>query len=163
VAANDIADRPAESVPIVLKTIVGCPPDRAFDYFTRDIGRWWPLARYSCGEAQAQDVRFEPCVGGGLIETTKAGATHRWGTVSAWQRGERVAFSWHPGGDPQRAMWVDVAFDANPAGTLVTLTHGGFEALGDRAATVKRAYENGWPTVFGELYTKYCEQANEEG
>ena len=31
--------------PIVVDLVVPCPPDRAFDYFTRDIGRWWPLAR----------------------------------------------------------------------------------------------------------------------
>ncbi len=39
-------------------------PTRAFDYFTRDIGRWWPVARYSCSEARAAGVSFERREGG---------------------------------------------------------------------------------------------------
>jgi len=50
--------------PIELDTIVPCTPDAAFDYFTRDIGRWWPLSRYSCSEARAAGVSFERREGG---------------------------------------------------------------------------------------------------
>ena len=160
-AASPGADSPAIA-PIVMKTSVPCPPARAFVYFTRDIARWWPLARYSCGGADAQDVRFEPRAGGGILETTRDGATHRWGTVSAWAPGERVTFSWHPGRDDSAAQWVDVTFAATAAGTLVTLTHGGFEKLGARAQQAKSEYENGWPAVFGQLYPAYCTQATKE-
>jgi hypothetical protein len=156
------AAEPSAAAPIVLKTVVPCAPLDAFDYFTRDIGRWWPLARYSCGEADAQDVAFEPRLGGRLVETTRDGGTHVWGTVSHWIRGERVAFSWHPGGDPSRAMRVDVAFAANPGGTLVTLTHDGFEALGERAPAVRQRYRSGWPTVFGQCYPDHCAQRARE-
>jgi len=45
--------------PIEIDTLVPCSPGAAFDYFTRDIGRWWPLARYSCSQAQARGVAFE--------------------------------------------------------------------------------------------------------
>ena len=160
-AASPGAD-PRGIAPIVMKTSVSCPPARAFAYFTRDIARWWPLARYSCGGADAQDVRFEPHVGGGILETTRDGTTHRWGTVSAWAPGERVTFSWHPGRDDSAAQWVDVTFAATAAGTLVTLTHGGFEKLGARAQQAKSEYENGWPAVFGRLYPAYCTQATKE-
>ena len=161
-AASAAADPANALAPIVLETTVPCPPDRAFAYFTRDIARWWPLALYSCGGDAAQDVRFEPRIGGGLVETTRDGATHRWGTVSAWAPGERVAFSWHPGRDDSAAQWVDVTFAAHPAGTFVTLTHGGFEKLGERALAVKSEYQNGWPTVFGRLYPAWCTQSHEE-
>jgi len=160
-AAAPAGDRAAVT-PIVMKTAVACPPDRAFVYFTRDIARWWPLARYSCSGEQAADVRFEPREGGHLVETTRDGTTHRWGTVTAWRPGARVAFSWHPGRDDAQAQWVDVAFAATATGTLVTLTHGGFEALGERAQAAKSEYENGWPTVFGRLYPEWCGRAAEE-
>ncbi len=148
--------------PIELKAVVPCPPDRAFDYFTRDIGRWWPLAGYSCGEENALDVRFEPRVRGGIIETTKDGTTHRWGTVTDWQPGVRVAFSWHAGRDDSTPQWVEVTFTANAAGTLVALTHGGFETLGERGFEVRTAYANGWPTVFGQRFVSYCTQRAKE-
>ncbi len=154
--AASIADTGGAAVPIELKVLLHCPPERAFDYFTRDIGRWWPLERYSCGEENALDVRFEPQAGGGILESTKDGTTHRWGTVTDWQPGRRVAFSWHPGRDDRSPQWVEVTFAANPGGTLVALTHGGFETLGERALEVRTAYANGWPTVFGQRYVAYC-------
>lgn len=155
-------DTAAALAPIVLDTIVPCPPDRAFDYFTRDIGRWWPLERHSCGEADALDVRLEPRQGGRIVESTRSGATHVWGTLTEWQLGRRVAFTWHPGRDAEGAQWVDVTFAPNAAGTRVTLTHGGFEKLGARAAEVRTAYANGWPTVFAQGYAGYCRRASEE-
>ena len=106
-AANPDADPGNALAPMVLETTVPCPPERAFAYFTRDIARWWPLTLYSRGGADAQDVRFEPRVGGGLVETTRDGAAHRWGTVDAWDPGARIAFSWHPGRDDSAAQRVD--------------------------------------------------------
>ena len=51
---------------------------------------------------------------------------------------------------------------ATDAGTLVTLTHGGFEKLGERAAKAKSEYESGWPAVFGRLYPAFCAHAVSE-
>lgn len=149
-------DRAAASAPVELDVVVPCDPARAFDYFTRDIGRWWPLALYSCSEEDAANVAFEPRAGGRLVETARDGTEHPWGTVRAWEPGRRVAFSWHPGRDPAGAHWIEVAFRANPAGTRVTLVHGGWEALGERATVSREAYRNGWPTVFGQRYREYC-------
>ena len=56
-------DRSATIAPIELDVVVPCDPGRAFDYFTRDIGRWWPLALYSCAEDNAASVVFEPRAG----------------------------------------------------------------------------------------------------
>ena len=39
--------------PVALDTLVPCSPEAAFDYFTRDIARWWPLAEHSCGGERA--------------------------------------------------------------------------------------------------------------
>jgi len=67
--------------PIELDTLMPCDPANAFDYFTRDIGRWWPLSRYSCAGERAAGVAFESAMGGTLIETDVDGNRHVWGTV----------------------------------------------------------------------------------
>ena len=119
--------------PIVVEVVVPCPPDRAFDYFTRDIGRWWPLASHSLGGRTPSTSRFEPREGGRLVETLRDGDEHTWGTVTAWQPGRRVAFSWHLDRDPATAQYVDVHVRGDRDGTRVTLTHGGWERRDDGA------------------------------
>ena len=153
-------DRAATFPPIELDVVVPCDPARAFDYFTRDIGRWWPLATHSCAEDNAAGVAFEPRAGGRLVETARDGTEHPWGTVSAWEPGRRIAFSWHPGRDPATAQWIEVAFRANPAGTRVTLLHGGWETLGERAATSREGYTHGWQTVFTQRFGDFCRAAS---
>jgi len=58
-------------------------PDAAFVYFTRDIGRWWPLSRHSCSGARAAGVSFERGEGGKLIETDVDGRQYIWDIVPA--------------------------------------------------------------------------------
>ncbi|MFO1284621.1 MAG: SRPBCC domain-containing protein [Burkholderiales bacterium] len=154
--AATTADADPALAPIELDLVVPCDPGRAFDYFTRDIGRWWPLGVYSCSENAAASVAFEPDVGGGLIETEPGGRRHRWGTVGAWERGSRLAFTWHPGRDDSDALWIEVSFREDAGGTRVTLRHGGWERLAERAVAAREAYRNGWPTVFGRLYRDWC-------
>ena len=129
--------------PLEFELVVPCDPARAFDYFTRDIASWWPLESHSCSEDEAAWIAFEPRAGGGLVETTPGGDAHRWGTVTAWEPGRRVAFTWHPGRDPSTAQAVEVAFRAHPSGTRVTLVHGGWDALGERAASTRTNYAAG--------------------
>jgi len=153
--APAVADPKGALAPIVIDLVVPCPPDRAFEYFTRDIGRWWPLGTHSLGLADAAGVRFEPREGGRLIETLRDGREHTWGTVTTWHPGRQVAFSWHLDRDPATAQWVEVQFTANPGGTRVTLTHGGWERREDGAA-VRENYVGGWKIVFNEGYGGYC-------
>ncbi|HEX4884679.1 MAG TPA: SRPBCC domain-containing protein [Casimicrobiaceae bacterium] len=143
--------------PIVVDLVVGCTPVAAFDYFTRDIGRWWPLASHSVGGEHAKDVRFEPHVGGRIVETIEGGTECVWGTVETWQPGERLRFSWHPGREPATAQWVEVTFAPNPTGTRVTLTHGGWERYGERAGDARTNYLSGWAVVVRERYADYCD------
>ena len=141
--------------PIEIDTLVPCAPDAAFDYFTRDIGRWWPLSMYSCSQARAVGVAF---VGGKLVETDADGQEHRWGTVLAWEPGRRVAFTWHPGKPPSDALTVAITFQAAGASTRVRLVHSGWENLGEIGAEARDSYAHGWPTVFATLYKGYCDQ-----
>jgi hypothetical protein len=149
----------APTTPVVAEVVVPCPPDRAFDYFARDIGRWWPLDTHSVGRANARGVRFEPRVGGRLVETLAEGSEAAWGTVETWCPGERLRFSWHPGREPATAQWVEIAFAPHRDGTRVVLTHGGWERLGERAAATREGYVGGWAFVLGERYGGHCAAA----
>lgn len=145
--------------PIELDAMVPCSPLAAFEYFTRDIGHWWPLSKYSCSEARAAGVAFEGRVGGRLIETDVDGKQYVWGTVRAWEPGEALAFTWHPGKANDAALEVSITFSEAGAMTRVRLVHSGWERLGDAAAKTREAYAGGWPTVLGRLYKGYCEEA----
>jgi Activator of Hsp90 ATPase homolog 1-like protein len=148
--------------PIVVTVPLGCPPERAFAYFTRDIATWWPLATHSVCADRAATVAFEPRSGGRLFETDREGNVHIWGLVSEWNPPGRLRFSWHPGHEEATAQWVEVTFVPNPKGTLVTLTHGGWEALGERAMTTRTNYSGGWPKVIGTLFANYVRGAADE-
>lgn len=152
----DPAVADAALAPIVVDVVVPAPPARAFDYFTRDIARWWPLATHSVGEADAVDVRFERHVGGRLVESLRDGSQCVWGTIDAWEPGVRLGFSWHPGRDPSTAQRVEVTFAVHADGTRVTLTHGGWERRGDEAAAVRGNYVGGWKIVLVERFGDYC-------
>ena len=43
-ATPAVPERTAPLAPVELDVVVPCDPGRAFDCFTRDIGRWRPLA-----------------------------------------------------------------------------------------------------------------------
>ena len=64
-----------------------------------------------------------------------------------------MAFSWHPGEEPDNATHVELRFTASGTRTRVELRHGGFERLGPLAARTKRMYPIGWAFVLG-LYAQ---------
>ena len=70
--------------------------------------------------------------------------------------GERLRFSWHPGREADSAQWVEVSFERMGRGSRVTLTHGGWETLGEIAPILRREYVPGWQQVFGELFGAYA-------
>ena len=135
--------------PIGKAVTVKATPERAFARFTQEMASWWPLRSHSVGEANAESVRMEGRVGGRIVERTRSGVEYVWGTIDAWEPPHRVAFSWHPGEDPERATHVEVRFSAVGAHTRVELTHRGFERLGPKGSRIRRAYPIGWAYVLG--------------
>jgi uncharacterized protein YndB with AHSA1/START domain len=142
--------------PLVFTVMVPCGPAAAFRYFTEDIGHWWPLGTHSVGRATSVTCSFEPRVGGRLVERTQEGGAHTWGTVTRWSPPERLAFTWHPGRSADTAQRVDVRFAPTTDGTLVTLTHAGWETLGTRGPAMRDEYGNGWQAVLRERFTDYA-------
>lgn len=138
--------------PLVKQITVHLPPMRAFELFTDGLARWWPLATHSCAGLAARDVRFEPFVGGLVIEHAEDGSTAPWGTVLAWEPPHRFAMSWHPGAAPERATRLEVRFEATGDDEChVHLRHSGWEARGDDAIRVRGSYDGGWNRVLGRF------------
>jgi len=135
------------------KTVeVAAPPERAFRLFTEGMAEWWPLATHSVGEERAETVILEPGVGGRILERTRDGEEHLWGTVTVWEPPGRVAFTWHPGRGPDTEQDVEVRFEPSGSGARVELVHTGWERLGDRAAAVYENYDGGWDFVLSERF-----------
>ena len=131
------------------------PPADAFRLFTDHIAEWWPLDTHSVGLQNARTVRFEPGVGGRIVETIDSvdgGATAVWGTVLAWEPPARVRFTWHPGIEPTEATEVEVTFVETADGTTVTLIHTGWDRRPD-GAQIRSNYDSGWDFVLGRYAT----------
>ena len=150
--------------PIVKTIIVKCDPDQAFRYFTDDFSKWWPGATHSV-VAFSSDHKESPAScemeakrGGRIYERAKNGNEHDWGTILIWEPPSRLSFTWHPGRPEDSAQIVEVTFSPAPIGTRVTLTHMGWEKLGENAEAARNSYDNGWETVFGDCFARYANQ-----
>lgn len=144
----------------VIKTIdVPCPPERAFDIFARDFSAWWPKAKHSVsamGGNPAKSVTLEPKSGGRIAEIGHDGTHHDWGSVATYDPHSRLSLLWHIGKPAEEATHVDITFAASATGTKVTLTHHGWDALGDAAQSMRDGYNAGWVHVFEECFSAAC-------
>jgi uncharacterized protein YndB with AHSA1/START domain len=125
--------------------VVRLAPADAFDLFTREMHIWWPFVGHSCSDADAQDVHFEPRVGGVVIERARGGRQFVWGTLAEWDPPRGFAMSWHPGLPVDEATRLRVSFTARDGGTEVRVLHEGWEARGADAAAKRDQYDGGWP------------------
>jgi len=144
---NETTSKTTALAPVIKTVVVKAPLDAAFRRFTGEIGTWWPLQTHSVGQGDAQTVAFEERVGGRILESIRGRDACAWGTVTAWDPPRRVAFTWHPGRDPEGAQDVEVTFVAVGAETRVRLVHSGFERLGALAKKARSGYNVGWIPV----------------
>jgi len=143
--------------PIRREILVEADPAAAFEVFTADLGRWWPLGELSVHGVRGRHatVSFEEMSLGARIVERTAGEDTVWGTVTRWDPPKAVAFTWHPGYSADRASQVEVTFAAagtapdGTAQTLVRLEHTGWEAFAEPAAA-RAEYDEGWPFVLGQ-------------
>lgn len=118
---------------------VAIGPDAAFLAFTADIGRWYLVEPGTVADpARTRDIRFEPGVGGRLLDVRDTDAVEM-GRITAWEPGARLAFT-----DPEGTD-VEVTFTARRGGTRVVLEHRGL----DRVAAERRRQVSrfGWRLV----------------
>ncbi|MGH9063206.1 MAG: SRPBCC family protein [Acidimicrobiales bacterium] len=132
--------------------VVDAPVDRAFAFFTRDIGKWWDASKHLLQEPLAEMV-FEPHVGGHIVDRGVSGAESRWATVLVYHPPTHVAFSWDIDlswqieTDPARRSEVHVTFTAEgERRTLVELEHRHLDRHGDGWEAMRDAVgaPNGW-------------------
>ena len=144
--------------PVVKSIVVARSVEDAFELYTRDIGKWWPTGTHSLGQAEVASVLMEPCTGGRIFERWKDGTEKLWGTISVWEKGQRVVHSWHVSTDPDHASEVEVRFAALGGNrTRVTLEHRNWEHMsGERAQATRDSYDNGWNGVFVERFGKFA-------
>ena len=133
--------------PIVREIIVSWSQEAAFNKFTNEFGKWWPVRTHSIGGSAVMRIVFETCVDGLIFEQHVDGRRFQWGQVCAWEPPRMVRFSWHPSRDPATAQDVEVTFSATPEGTRVVLTSSGWERWGEKAKAAHRGYDIGWAYI----------------
>jgi uncharacterized protein YndB with AHSA1/START domain len=130
--------------PLRIAFDVACPPERAFEIWTRQTGMWWPTSHTVSGQPDV-DVVIEPGVGGRIYERTPAGEEHDWGQVTAWDPPSRISYLWHLRQDRADATEVEIAFAATgQTGTRVSIEHRGWDALGGRGPGQRERNQHGW-------------------
>jgi uncharacterized protein YndB with AHSA1/START domain len=133
--------------PVRRTVLVSWDPATAFTHFTARFAEWWPRSSHSIGGAQVAHITFDCRVGGQIVEELRDGRRFLWGTLTAWEPRHRVAFTWHPSMEPDRAQDVEVVFRPTGNGTEVTLISTGWERLGDDARKMRKGYDIGWGSV----------------
>lgn len=144
----------AESLePVVRSVRVPATVEAAFERFTAELSSWWPLATHSVGQEAAETVELPGRVGGEIVERTRTGEMHVWGTVLEWAPPGRVRFTWHPGRPPSTAQEVTVRFTPVDGGTEVQVEHGGWERYGAGVESIHEGYGPGWEMVLSRYRT----------
>jgi uncharacterized protein YndB with AHSA1/START domain len=144
-------------VPPIVKTVtVRSAPVEAFEFFTAQFGRWWPLSRTHTG-ADPVHCAIEQHVGGRVFERSADGCETSWGTVLVYDPPYRLVFSWVvavPAGLEQR---VEIRFMPEAGGgTTVELKHSGWELLGDAALSQRQRFDRGWGAIFEGHFVEYA-------
>jgi Activator of Hsp90 ATPase homolog 1-like protein len=148
----------AFSIPPVVKTvIVECSVQEAFDVFTSQIGRWYPLERFSI--APSVDCRIEARLGGRIYEIGADGQERLWGYVREWNPPHELSISWQARVSADEAQRVDISFRSVATGTEVKLVHAGWENLKVAAREWRDKYDAGWVEVFERRFKDFADRA----
>ncbi len=142
--------------PILMLLTLAVPPERAYEAFVAGFGNWWPVDTHSLSRLPQTSCAIEARVGGRVYEIAPDGVEHAWGAVERLEVGRLLRFTWHPGREKESAQWIELRFAANGEGAaIVSLRHGGWEALGEIAPMLRAEYVPGWQHVFKERYAAY--------
>ena len=121
---------------------VAVAPGVAFAVFTEEIDAWYRVDRDALPDiTRTAAIRFEPHLGGRLLDVhdLATGEGRELGRITVWEPGSRLVFVENEGTE------VEVTFASHGAGTRVTLTHRGLDALAPRRARALR--RSGWPSL----------------
>ncbi len=103
------------SAATVVRTIeVAVSPEIAFEVFTEEIGEWYRSGPYSWNDpARAIGIRFEPGVGGRLVEVWKDAGREGYdmGRILAWEPDVRLVFEFRNAHLPPVPTQVEVRLE----------------------------------------------------
>jgi uncharacterized protein YndB with AHSA1/START domain len=135
--------------PLELTFEIACPPDHAFEVWTRRLGAWWPPGHTTSGDPGAV-VTLEPHLGGRIFERTPDGRETEWGRITAWEPPNRLGYQWHIGRDASQATDVELRFvDQGDGTTRLQIVHRGWERLGADGEPYRQANTAGWNSLIG--------------
>jgi hypothetical protein len=129
--------------PLRLSFEVACPARHAFEAWTAQIGRWWPVS-HSVSAAPGLRVVLEARVGGRIFERTPEGVEHEWGEVVAWDPPHGLTYLWHLRRDRADATEVEIRFVEAGDRTRVEIEHRGWDRLGALGPDWRETNRNGW-------------------
>jgi uncharacterized protein YndB with AHSA1/START domain len=139
--------------PVRKQVTVTASQQRAFDWFTREMSRWWP-ATHSILRSPLKQYIVEPHAGGRWYAVAEDGSTGQAGYVIEWQPPRKLVLAWQIGGDwqfdPELITEVEVQFIAeSEAVTRVELEHRNLERMGERAAQMRGMVDapGGWSAI----------------
>lgn len=117
------------SASIVATTLVAADPATAFDVFTAQVDAWWKQGpRFRPSVRGAGVLRFEPNVGGRLLEIYDDGSSFEFGRVTVWEPGRRLVMQMQARAmGPGEFTEVEVRFEAAGDDTRVTVEHRGWD------------------------------------
>lgn len=122
----------ADQVRVAIQVAVA--PAVAFRVFTAELDAWWRRGlAYRVAPGDRGVISLEPRVGGRLFESYRVDGVERvveTGTVTAWQPPTRLVFEGRAVNFvPGQRTEVEVTFAPSGRGTLVTVTHRGWDAI----------------------------------
>ena len=116
---------------MVVSTLVAVDPATAFEVFTAEVDAWWKRGpRYRYGPDRSGSMRFEPGVGGRLLEEYDAGDAFEVGRILVWDPPGRLV--WEGMGrerEPGKRTEIEVRFERADRGTRVTVEHRGWDRV----------------------------------
>ena len=139
--------------PVRKQVTVNASQQRAFDWFTREMSRWWP-ATHSTLKSPLKQYIVEPRAGGSWYAVGEDGSTGQTGHVIDWDPPQRLVLAWQLNGqwqfDPQLITEVEVRFVAEgPAATRVELEHRNLQRMGETAEQIRGMVDapGGWSAI----------------
>lgn len=131
---------------------VAVDPATAFEVFTSEIDDWYRKgATVLTRAARGSTLRFEPGVGGRLLEIRDDGAPPvTRGHITVWEPGARLLFV------DRREAEVEIWFHAFDEGTRVVLEHRGLDKLPPDAAIKASKYS--WRKL-ADYFADHMEEA----
>ncbi|HWM13836.1 MAG TPA: SRPBCC family protein [Gaiellaceae bacterium] len=153
----------ATDTSVTASIVVDAPIERAFAFFTEDLGRFKP-PEHNLLQVEIAETVFEPREGGHIYDRGVDGSECRWARVLAYEPPTRVVFSWDISPhwqietDLEKTSEVEVRFVAEAQErTRVELQHRNLQRHGDGWEGVRDgvASSDGWPLYlrrYAELF-----------